>query len=186
MPWVSLLLAAAATQLVACGKTVAWEEDVALDSGATLRVKRFDSYVLTGGENANPFQRGWWIKRRSLKFRWRERAYEFSTPTPEILMIQEMGTPANMVIVAWTLDCETRGYGEYRWDRNRWRLQPTLDPHLVGRRRNLMGSYFSDERELPKLVTPEVRLREDTQSNRPRIDPALLASRIATGCPGTH
>lgn len=179
------LLVVLATQLVACGRTVTWEEDVALDSGTTLRVKRFDHYARTS-QPGNPFEMGWWIDRRSLEFRWRDRDYEFSTPTTEILMIQEIGDPAHLVIVAWTLQCNTRGYGEYRLDGRTWRLQPSLDAALVGRRRNVMHHYTADQREMPKLVSPAFRLSEDTQSNRGRVDPELMASRIATGCSGTR
>ena len=71
-----LLAVVAAFQLTACSKTVQWEEEVPLNTGETIWVKRTDSFV-SRSEPGNPLRMGWWPKARSYAFAWQGQNYTY-------------------------------------------------------------------------------------------------------------
>jgi hypothetical protein len=54
-----LLVVVGALQLAACSKTVQWEEEVPLNTGEVIWVKRTDTFIRRS-EPGNPLQMGWW------------------------------------------------------------------------------------------------------------------------------
>lgn len=65
--------------LTACSlteKTVQWEEEVPLNTGETIWVKRTDSFV-SRSEPGNPLRMGWWPKARSYAFAWQGQNYTY-------------------------------------------------------------------------------------------------------------
>ncbi len=83
----------AATQLTACSKTVQWEEEVPLNTGEVIWVKRSDTYEKVSAY-ANPLERVWGIKKRALKFTRHGQNYEFQTDTTAIMMIYQLDEAA--------------------------------------------------------------------------------------------
>ena len=72
-----LLTAGAALQLTACSKTVQWEEEVPLNTGDTIWVKRTVNYTLQGGAG-NPLDiayRPEWVEK--LEFTWSGKKYVY-------------------------------------------------------------------------------------------------------------
>ena len=178
-----LLAVVAATQLSACSKTVQWEEEVPLNTGETIWVKRTDSYVRSS-EPGNPLKMGWRIEDRAIDFSHRRQHFRFHTDTTEVLMLYELDAPTGLAIVAWTKNCQKWGYGEFHWRDGSWQLQKDVNPALIGQPRNLMSYFSADESEIPARVTKEIRSKEDSTPNRGTKDSSLELSRIAINCSG--
>ena len=178
-----LLAVVAATQLSACSKTVQWEEEVPLNTGETIWVKRTDSYVI-GGEPGNPLKMTWGIEKRAYEFSWQGQHYSYLTKSIGAILLSELIDGKDMVIVDATSNCAKPGYGEFRWRNGRWQLQPNISPELIGQPRNLMHHYSSEEGEIPARVTKETRNKEDTAPNRGEKSLNVDVSKIAINCSG--
>lgn len=177
-----LLAVLAATQLTACSKTVQWEEEVPLNTGATIWVKRTDTFERRS-EPGNPLQSGWWPKYRAVKFTWQGQVYSFQTDTTAIMMIHETDAPKAIAVVAWVKDCGKRGYAEFRWSNGNWQLQPNVNPALIGQPRNLMDYYSATDGDIPARVTQEfIRNSRFDLPQKGGTESHLLASRIAINC----
>lgn len=89
-----LLLMIAAPQLTACSKTVQWEEEVPLNTGETIWVKRSVVYSPQGGAG-NPFDIAYRPTRRSdIEFDWRGQHYYFDLHGGiRVLAISPKGLP---------------------------------------------------------------------------------------------
>jgi hypothetical protein len=184
----TLIVAAASAPcsfLSACGqslKTVEWEEEVPLNTGEIIWVKRVDTYIRRS-EPGNPLQMGWWMDKRAIEFDWQTKKYRFQTDTTEILMLYVLDASKNIVVVAWTKDCSKRGYGEYHWIDGNWQLQSNVNLTLVGQPRNLMGYGSAEDGAIPARVTQEwIQLQHFELPQRGSSETHLLASRIATNC----
>lgn len=174
-----------ALQLAACSKTVQWEEEVPLNTGETIWVKRSDSYV-KGGEPGNPLKWSWGIERRKYEFLWHGRSYTYQTE-PKISLgaiLLYASTADNIIaIVDVTPNCTKPGYGEFRWDKGGWQLQKNISPILIGQSRNLMAYYSATDGEIPVRVTQEfIRNSRFDLPQRGGEESRLLESRIATNC----
>jgi hypothetical protein len=182
-----LALVLSAFHLAACSegaKTVSWEEEVPLGSGETLWVKRTDSFERRS-EPGNPLRSAWWPVRRALDFTWRGQRYQFETDTTSILMLHEADAGKSMAVVAWAKQCAKPGYAEFRWSNGAWRLQPTLDPALVGKPRNLMGFFSAVPGEIPARATVEFKRNSHFElPQKGGEETHLLESRIANNCSG--
>lgn len=170
--------------LGACSKTVEWEEEVPLNTGEVIWVKRTDSYGKVSAY-ANPLKTVWGLKKRAIEFAQNGRQYKFETDTTAIMMLYQSPAPQNMVIVAWSKSCAKRGYGEFRWINGMWELQKNVSPTLIGQPRNLMGHYSGYEGAIPARVTQEFirNSRFDLPQNG-GTESHLLESRIAVNCSG--
>lgn len=169
--------------LVGCGRTISWEEEVLLNTGEVIWVKRTDSYVRRS-EPGNPLDMGWGLNTREIRLKRNGQEYNFQTESQATLMIYEYAdTPKTVAIVAWTTECGKRGYGEYRWKNNSWQLQPEITFELVGRPRNLMDFYSATEGDIPFKVTQDLIKKMNVEHpGRRRPESHLLASRVASDC----
>jgi hypothetical protein len=171
--------------LSACGastKTVEWEEEVPLNTGEIIWVKRADTYIRRS-EPGNPLQIGWWMDKRAIEFDWQTKKYRFQTDTTEILMLYVLDASKNIAVIAWTKECSKRGYGEHHWIGGNWQLQSSFNPALVGQPRNLMGYGSAEDGAIPKRVTQNwIRLQHFELPQKGSSETHLLASRIATNC----
>ena len=177
-----LLTIFAALTLAACSRTVEWEEEVPLNTGETIWVKRTDTFERRS-EPGNPLQSGWWPISRAVKFTWQGQVYSFQTDTTAIMMIHEFDAPKALAVIAWARDCRKRGYAEFRWSNGNWQLQPNVNPALLGQPRNLMDYYSAIDGDIPTRVTQEfIRNSRFDFPQKGGTESHLLASRIAINC----
>jgi len=100
-----LLLMIAALQVTACSKTVQWEEEVPLNTGETIWVKRSIVYSRQGGAG-NPFDIAYRPESdQSITFTWNGKKYHYEGDARiMVLAISPNGTPvllANAEDNAW-------------------------------------------------------------------------------------
>lgn len=176
-------IAIVALQLTACAKTVQWEEEVPLNTGETIWVKRTDTYK-PSSEAGNPLQFAWELQGRSVEFIWQSKPYKFHTDSTELMMLYALEASNDLVVVAWSKDCAKRGFGEFRWSNGGWQLQPNISQKLIGQPRNLMSYFSSLDGAIPARVTKEIRTKEDTAPNRGKTELNLDVSTIANNCSG--
>jgi hypothetical protein len=175
--------------LAACGastKTVEWEEEVLLNTGEIIWVKRADTYIRRS-EPGNPLQMGWWPDGRSYKFSWHGQSYAYMVKGvsrgPILLYVHINANTIAIVDGAWPANCEKRGYGEYVWAGGSWQLQRNINPILVGQPRNLMDYYSAADGAIPARVTQEwIKSQHFELPQRGSSDTHLLALKIATNC----
>jgi hypothetical protein len=172
--------------LSACGqseKIVRWDEEVLLNTGETIWVKRADIFV-KGAEPGNPLQRTWKLDRRAYEFTWQGQKYIYTTEvklSPGALLIYVHDASKTISIVDFNRECIKPGYGEFRWVNGNWQLQQNVAPALIGQVRNLMGS-FDSEGEIPAQVNRAFKQQIDTAPNRSKKIMQIDESNLATNC----
>jgi hypothetical protein len=181
---ITLLLSA--ILLTACSKTVQWEEEVPLNTGEVIWVKRTDTFIRRS-EPGNPLQMGWWPNGRAYKFSWRgqDYAYEFKgvSTGPILLHVYPEEKTAALVDSGWPT-CS--GYVEFRWIRGGWQLQSNIYPSLIGQPRNLMDYYSAEDGAIPTRVTQEfIRNSRFDLPQKGGSFSHLPASKIAINCLGS-
>ena len=156
------LLVIVGLPLSGCTRTVAWEEEVLLNTGESLNVQRQVAYTL-GGAPGNPMDIGWNQKRGAeMRFSWRGRNYVFKEHNnPLLLAISPQGVPVvviNPEIGSWDrlhkLPCRTPGYVQFVPDATgeRWTWPDAVDPWLYWLPSNLL-------QELPRPGRSTARYR---------------------------
>lgn len=178
-----IVLMSLAFLLMACSKTVQWEEEVPLNTGEVIWVKRIDTFDRRS-EPGNPLQMGWWLNKRNYAFAWRgqEYAYETKVKTGGPILIHAFAEQKVIAIVdsAWPA---CAGYGEFRRINGSWHLQQDVAASIVGQPRNLMDYYSADDGAIPSRVTQEFirNSRFDLPQNGGSLT-LLPASKIAINC----
>ncbi len=165
---VLLLAVMAATQLAACSKTVQWEEEVPLNTGETIWVKRTVKYTYQGAAG-NPLMMAYRpVRGAVVEFDWRGKHYSFDRHGgPVLLAISPQGQP---VFVA---EAEAGG----RWDANNnykctipyyvqfvpdatgrnWTWPPKIDPWLYGLESNFLFAIPPPDEIKPRYTAEEKR-----------------------------
>jgi hypothetical protein len=171
--------------ITACSKTVQWEEEVPLNTGETIWVKRADTYVRRS-EPGNPLQMGWWPKTRSYSFSWNGQPFVYqldSKISGGAFLIYVIESEKMIAVVDGAANCTKLGYGEFRWTEGSWQLQPNIHPALIGQPRNLMDYYSADDGAIPARVTQEfIRSSRFDLPQKGGSLSHLPASKIATNC----
>lgn len=178
------MILAAALQLCACSKTVQWEEEVPLNTGEVIWVKRTDTYV-KGGEPGNPLQMSWGIRKRAYAFSWQGRPYAYETQLPVslgALLIHVFDTDKVVAIVDRSRRCAKAGFAEFRWVGGKWQVQKNVSPLLVGQPANLMAYYSAEDGKIPARVTTAIRNAEEAHPGRGLRTLSLDAPSIALDC----
>lgn len=169
--YLQILLAVVATlQLSACSKTVQWEEEVPLNTGETIWVKRTVNYTLQGGAG-NPFDiayRPEWVEK--LAFEWSGKKYVYEGDARVILLaISPQKQPVLVARAAdsswqWKHDykCTTPFYVQLVPDSagKTWTWPPAIESWLFGLSHNLMRTR-NPPSQMPDRVTAETRNTED-------------------------
>ena len=94
-PLLILLGMVVALQLAACSNTVQWEEEVPLNTGETIWVKRTVVYAYQGGAG-NPLDMAYRPQRggENLEFEWQRKSYAFNLDAGVMLLaISPQGQP---------------------------------------------------------------------------------------------
>jgi hypothetical protein len=189
MRWRRFAAAAVSTLsllLSACGQslnTVEWEEEVLLNTGEIIWVKRVDTFI-RGAEPGNPLQRTWRLNKRAYEFTWLGKKYIYTTEvkvSPGALMLYVHDAGKTLGIVDFSRNCIKPGYGEFRWINGNWQLQENAASALIGQARNLMGS-FDSEGEIPARVNRAFKQQVDTAPNRSKKIMQIDESNLATNC----
>lgn len=169
-PVAALLLA---LLLVGCSKTVRWEEEVPLNTGEVIWVKRSATYSIKGAAG-NPMDIGYRLDwKETLSFNWRGRSYSYEGDAD--LMLLAISPQNSPVLVApagnkswdWKHDyrCATPHYVQLVPDvsgRN-WNWPPELEPWLHGLPANLMAQRRNPG-EMKARYSTEDRNAEDAVS----------------------
>lgn len=153
----------------ACSKTVQWEEEVPLNTGETIWVKRSVTYARSPAY-ANPLKPGWKIQSETLVFDWGGQKYEWEGDASLMLLaIDPQQRPTLAADADWN----------YRWgDRHHykcvkpyyvqfvpkrpddWSWLPAIEPWLYGVEANLMR-YRTSPNEMPPRVSKLLREKVD-------------------------
>jgi hypothetical protein len=182
----AMALVSAPCVLAACGastKTVEWEEEVLLNTGEIIWVKRADTYIRRS-EPGNPLQMGWWpYDRRSYKFSWHDQSYVYEVNghgAPILLHAYIEEKSIAIVDSAWPA---CKGYGVFKWINEKWQLQPNTILTLVGHPRNLMAHSSALDGAIPARVTREwIKNKHFELPQNGSSDTHLLASKIDANC----
>lgn len=180
-----LLSMLAALALTACSKTVQWDEEVPLNTGETIWVKRSVDYTLQGGAG-NPLDiayRPEWVEK--LQFEWDGKKYVYEGDAGVILLaISPQKIP---VLVAPAADsgwhhrhkykCTVPFYVQLVPDATgkTWTWPPAIEPWLFGHQYNLMRSRHAPA-DMEKRITAQTRNTKDQggsiqSPSHARIDP---------------
>lgn len=171
-----LLAGIAALQLTACSKTVQWEEEVLLNTGETIWVKREVDYSLKGG-TGNPLDVAYRPGRVTTKFAWNRKPYVFDQHGGAfVLAISPSGVPALAALAdagSWDTahhyKCTLPFYVQFTPDSSgkKWFWPERIEPWLIGLPANLLQSLkppgemrdrysIADKREQSYLTDPQL------------------------------
>lgn len=176
------LIAVLATPISACSKTIEWEEEVPLNTGETIIVKREDIYVRRSVPG-NPFQMGWWIDERKYKFSWQGNNYKYKNRHSIGPMILWAYPEYKTVAMIDSGRPYCSGYAEFRWTNTEWSIQKNVNPEIIGSPRNLMDYYSATQGKIPSRVTQEfIRNSGFDLPQRGGSFSHLDASETATNC----
>lgn len=184
----ALTAAALATQLSACSKTVQWEEEVPLNTGETIWVKRTVVYSLQGA-GGNPMQIGYAPNNtETISFRWSGKQYKYEGDAALMLLAISPGrvpvlvAPASDQSWGWNHDfyCTTPYYVQLIPDASgeRWTWPTAIEPWLYNLPHNIMRQRNGAE-EMRARYTAQQREAADSilaiqSPSRVRIDPKLI------------
>jgi hypothetical protein len=180
-----LLAGIAALQLSACSKTVQWEEEVPLNTGEVIWVRRSVDYTLQGGAG-NPLDiayRPEWMEK--LEFEWGGKKYVYEGDARVILLA--ISPQQHPVLLAraddssWNFKhgykCTVPFYVQLIPDvkGKNWSWPPAIESWLFGLTYNLMRTR-NPPAEMAKRVTAPTRNMTDESgsiqdSSQARIDP---------------
>ena len=159
-----LLLASIVT--TACGNTVRWEEEVVLNNGETISVRRERAYTRQI-EQGNPFFSHWApAVVQTIEFSWRGKTYEYTGDARLMLLaIDSSGTPVlvaradeNMWHAQHHYGCTRPFYVELVPDGTgrQWSWPSALDTWLYRMPANLMVAAPPREKPLPRYTVAQV------------------------------
>lgn len=167
---VLMLAAAAALLLAGCSKTVEWEEEVPLNTGETIWVKRTATYVRSSAY-ANPLKLSWRIESETLAFEWAETKYTWRGDANLMLLAIDSQRRPTLVANAasgfsWgnrhEYKCTSPYYVQFVPRRpDDWFWPPAIEPWLFGLAANLLRHRTAPE-EMLRKISAEQRNRLDS------------------------
>jgi hypothetical protein len=145
----TLLLLPLLALLAACSKTVTWDEEVPLNTGDTIWVKRVVTYKLKG-DAGNPFDMAYrpdWTE--TMKFEWQGKKYSYTGDAYLMLLAISPADKrpvlvANALLKNWDTQhnyrCTTPFYVQFASDElgRNWSWPPAIEPWLYNLPYNLM------------------------------------------------
>lgn len=156
--------------LTGCSKTVQWEEEVPLNTGETIWVKRSVVYSLQG-ESGNPLNIGYAPnKTEQLSFEWSGKKYAYAGDAA--LMLLAISPQKEPVLVApagdrnWDWNhkffCTVPFYVQFvpNASNREWTWLPDVEPWLFGLSHNLMRQRRKPE-EMKSRYSTQQRSDED-------------------------
>lgn len=188
----TVLALTVALQLAACSKTVRWEEEVPLNTGETIWVKRSVDYVLKGG-GSNPLDvayRPEWNEK--LEFTWGEKKYIYEGEA--LVMVLAISPQKQPVLVARASDKGWEGKHKYQCTSpsyvqlisdvkgHTWSWPPAIEPWLYGLPANLMlGREKPEEMKKEYLVQDRIDRDGGLDPSQKHIDPSFVFTNSCKG-----
>lgn len=183
-----ILIMGMAMAISACSKTVQWEEEVLLNTGETIIVKREVVYTLKG-DAGNPFDMAYRPdSTETLSFNWQDKNYRY-TGDAGLMVIAISPTGLKPVLAArvdingWgrknNYPCAKPSYVQLNPsdDRRTWLWPPSIDPWLYDFPANLM-QHRGELGELKKKYSIQDKTDADAviRASRSlgRIDPTFV------------
>ena len=180
-----MLAGIAMVYLAACSKTVQWEEEVPLNTGEVIWVKRTVEYTKQGGAG-NPFDVAYRPERTErLEFDWNGHKYVYDGDARVILLaispwrIPVLIAPADDSSWDWRHNylCAKPHYVQLVPDESgkKWVWPPSIEPWLYGMSHNLMRSLPIPGNNQKRYTTRQRDKADETGSiqgpSRANIDP---------------
>lgn len=185
----ALLVALYVLELIACTKTVQWEEEVPLNTGETIWVKRTVPYSIQG-DAGNPLDmryRPAWTE--VIEFKWSGKTYRYEGDAR--IMVLAISPQKQPVLVAGAADASWDAKHNYRCvipfyvqlvpdaSGTHWTWPPQIDAWLYNLPANLMRQRKRPE-EMSRRYTIAQRQAEDYSGSigvepYQRIDPTYIA-----------
>ena len=174
--WAAIAAAALLTaQLTACSKTVVWEEEVPLNTGEVIWVKRTVDYEYQGGAG-NPFDMAYRSNFNELiEFTWGGKKYAYQGDAR--IMLLAISPQQRPVLVARGDDsrwgwangyrCTVPYYVQLMPDAagTAWNWPPDIEPWLFGLKHNLLLSRYTPDK-MSKRYTADERNGNDASGSR--------------------
>lgn len=169
------LVGAAMVQLNACSKTVRWEEEVPLNTGEVIWVKRTVEYALQGGAG-NPFDTAYRPEQdQAIEFQWRGKNYRYQGDARIMLLaISQQNEPvlvAQAEANSWNwrhnYTCTTPFYVQLVPDVTGriWKWPARIETWLYNLPSNLLLERHPPHRMKKRYTTPD-RAAEDHPGSR--------------------
>ncbi len=182
-----ILIGLAMTALTACSKTVQWEEEVPLNTGDVIWVKRTVEYKLQG-TGGNPLDLGYWPSwTEEIAFEWKGKQYRYVGDADLMLLAISLTTKQPVLVAKasnkqWSRQnsyrCTTPFYVQFvpSADGRNWPWPPNIEPWLYNMPRNLMAKR-DDFGKMKDRYTTSDRIEMDRtmaiqNPSNARIDPA--------------
>ena len=171
-----------AVLLTACSKTVTWEEEVLLNTGEVIWVKRLVQYSLKG-DAGNPLDMAYrpdWIE--TLSFAWKGKKYSYEGDADVMLLAISplSGEPvliANAALKNWDTKhdyrCTTPYYVQLvpKSNSNEWTWPLSIEPWLYEMQTNLLLHRAKFEEIKPRYaIDDRIRLDAGLSQFLKRID----------------
>lgn len=182
-----ILIGFVMTALTACSKTVQWEEEVSLNTGDVIWVKREVVYKLQG-TGGNPLDMGYWPSwTEEIDFEWKAKKYKY-VGDADLMLLAISPHTQQPVLVAKASNKEWHWRNNYRCtipfyvqfvpspDGREWSWPPNIEPWLYNMTHNLMAKR-EDFKKMKDRYTASERVAMDTtmaiqDPSSARIDPA--------------
>lgn len=187
-----LLMVLAVLQLTACSRSVQWEEEVPLNTGETIWVKREVTYKLKGGGD-NPLDLAYrpdWTE--EISFEWHGKKYHYVGDALVILLAispqpQQPVLVANASYKEWdrkhNYRCTTPLYVQFlpSTDGDEWSWPPNIEPWLFNMPYNLMVHRDKMAKMKSRYTSSDRAAMDRTMSiqspDLARIDPTYNSNR---------
>lgn len=159
--------------LTACSRTLTWEEEVPLNTGETLVLKRAMEWRLQGGAG-NPFNFGMRpdVDKQVLEFRYRDKDYVYSGGAAVgWIAISKEGLPVLVATPAdwgWAVQnhyyCIVPFYVQFVPDATgrRWTWVRPIEPWLYGLPYNVLASFPKLDENVKQRYVVADRVQRDT------------------------
>lgn len=183
-----LLALLAAMQLSACSKTVQWEEEVPLNTGEVIWVKRFVTYKYQGA-GGNPLDMAYrpdWTE--EIAFEWKDKKYRYVGDARLMLLAISPNTQRPVLVARannrqwhWSHNyrCTTPFYVQFvpSADGRDWPWPPSIEPWLYNLSHNLMAKRDDPEKMKSRYTASDRAAMDQTMAiqdpSSARIDPTF-------------
>jgi hypothetical protein len=189
----ALLIAVTALQITACSKTVQWEEEVPLNVGETIWVKRTVEYKLKGA-SGNPFDMAYrpdWTE--EIAFEWKGKKYSYVGEADLMLLAISPHTQrpvfvANAANRRWhhahNYKCTTPFYVQFEPSTNGkdWSWPPSIEPWLFEMPYNLMANKSEADHMMKRYTISDRSDMDKTMAIQSPPDARIVPTFKAEQC----
>lgn len=178
-----LLIGVAVFLLGACSKTVTWEEEVPLNTGEVIWVKRSVEYSVQG-DAGNPMDLAWRPKKeQKLEFEWKSRKHKYEGAA----CLQVLAIHSNRPVLIGDAWCQSlqwthkydpcEAYVQLNYDQSgQWIWPPKPEEWVFGLKTNLVIDFTNPNRLEERIST---NMRDSYKTKDPRAKSQIEVVRLA-------